>query len=75
MGEKHRQFRSSVKSIADVSAERDKAIHDQQTYKSSCDLELKEAVKFAKKEEREYLSKVKAEAAKKVAASECRINA
>ena len=75
MGEKHRQLRSSAKRITDVSAERDKAIHDQQAYKSSRDLELKEAVKLAKKEEREYLSKVKAEATKKVAASECRINA
>ena len=75
IGEKHCQLRSSAKTIADVSAKRDKVIHDQHTCKFSCDLELKKAVKFAKKEEREYLSKVKAEAAKEVAASECRINA
>ena len=73
MGEKHHQLRSSAKSIADVSAKRDKAICNQRTYKSSFDLELKEAVTFAKKEESKYLSKVKAEATKKVAACECRI--
>ena len=75
IGEKHRQLWSSAKSIADVSARRDKVIHDQQTCKFSCGLELKKAVKNAKKEECEHLSKVKAEAAKEVVASECRINA
>ena len=75
IGEKHRQLRSSEKNTADALADQDKAMHDHQTYKSSCDLELKETVKLAKKEERGYLSKVKADAAKKAALSQRTINA